>query len=252
MRTGRQLTIGLFLSICGLALAFPAQAQTDARSKAESITRQSLEFSAKGVIQILDSFGSVEIEGWDKDEVELTFTKRTQKKYEPKDIAKAAKELERVKVSMELIDESKLLVINSTYAPWSPARLFGGKTNLELRYVIKVPRRSTLFIKHSIGEVHVTDVSGIIEATASIGEIKLQLPEEQSYAVDARARIGDVSSEFGAITHRRGPLSVGAMLVGEPEAPTRRIFLRVGIGEIEVTKFRPPESGKPEEKKRPQ
>jgi hypothetical protein len=235
-----------------LALAHPAQAQTEVRSKAESITKQSLEFSPKGTIQIIDSFGSVKIEGWDKEEVELTFTKRTQKKYEPKDLAKASKGLERVKVSMDLVDESKLLVINTAYPSWSPARLFGGKTNLDLKYVIKVPRRSSLFIKHSIGEVHVTDVSGGIEATASIGEIKLQLPDEQRYAVDARARIGDVSSEFGAITHRRGPLSVGAMLVGEPDAPTRRIFLRVGIGEIEVTKLQLTESAIPDEKKMPQ
>jgi predicted membrane protein len=249
MRTRRQLTFGLFLSICWLALAFPAQAQTDARSKAESTTKQSLEFGSKGAIQIVDSFGSVKIEGWDKNEVELTFTKRTQKEYEPQDLAKAAKELARVKVSMELVDESRLLVIHTTFPSWTPARLMGGKTNLDLRYVIKVPRQSQLFIKHSIGEVEVTDVSGGIEATASIGEIKLQLPETQRYAVDARARIGDVSSEFGALTHRRGPLSVGAMLVGEPDAPTRRIFLRIGIGEIEVTRLRPPGSGNPDEKR---
>ena len=91
-----------------------------------------------------------------------------------------------------------------------------------------------------------TDVSGGIEATASIGEIKLQLPDEHRYAVDARARIGDVSSEFGSIVNRRGPLSIGATLVGEPNDPTRRVFLRVGIGEIEVTKLRPPEAGKPD------
>jgi predicted membrane protein len=237
-----------FLSICSLSLALPAQAQTDTRSNTESTTKQSLEFSPKGAIQILDSFGSVEIEGWDKDEVELTFTKRTKKKYEPKNMAKATKELERVKVSMNLLEENKLLVINTTYAAWSPARLFGGKTNLDLKYVIKVPRRSALFVKHSIGEVNVTGVSGVIEATASIGEIKLRLPEDQVYAVDARARIGDVSSEFGAVTQRQGLLSVGAKLVGEPESPTRRIFLRVGIGDIEVTRLRGAESGNPDEK----
>ncbi len=248
MRNRCQMTMGFFLSICWLALALPAQAQTGTRHEAESTTKQSLEFGAKGTIQVVDSFGSVKIEGWDKEEVELTFTKRTRKKYEPKNLAKASKELERVKASMELVDESKLLVINTTYPSWTTARLFGGKTNLELRYIIRVPRQSALFIKHSIGEVHVTDVSGGIDAIASIGEIKLQLPEEQRYAVDARTRIGDVSSEFGSITHRRGPLSVGAMLVDAPDAPARRVYLRVGIGAIGVTKLRAEKAGEQHEK----
>ena len=86
--------------------------------------------------------------------------------------------------------------------------------------------------------MQVTNVSGDIEATASIGEIRLKLPEEQSYAVDARARIGDVSSEFGQATQRQGLFAVGAKLAGEPAAPTRRIFVRIGIGDIQVTKLR--------------
>src|SRR5262249_35820858 len=80
-------------------------------------------------------------------------------------------------------------------------------------------------------------VSGDIEATASIGEISLRLPEGQSYAVDAHVRIGDVSSEFGQTTKRQGLFAVGAKLAGELPTPTRRIFLRVGIGDINVTKL---------------
>jgi predicted membrane protein len=184
----------------------------------------------------VDSFGSVKVEGWDKEEVELTVTKRTQKKYEPKDIAKATKDLERFNVTMETVGETSMLVINTTYPSWTPARMLRGKTNLNLDYLIKVPRQSTLFIKHGIGEVDVTNVSGDIEATASIGEISLKLPEDQSYAVDAHVRIGDVSSEFGQTTHRQGFIPVGAKLAGDPADPTRRIFLRLGIGDINVTR----------------
>jgi hypothetical protein len=106
-----------------------------------------------------------------------------------------------------------------------------------------------LLIKHGIGEVEVVNVSGDIEATASIGQISLRLPEDQSYAVDARARIGDVSSEFGQVTRRQGFLAVGAKLAGEPSAPTRRIFLRVGIGDIQVSNLRAEKSGEQNEKK---
>src|SRR5262249_50311396 len=69
------------------------------------------------------------------------------------------------------------------------------------------------------------------------------------YAVDARVRIGDVSSEFGQTTKRQGLFAVGAKLAGEPSAPTRRIFLRVGIGDIQVAKLQAEKSVEQGEKK---
>jgi predicted membrane protein len=245
MRNKRHMTIGLLLIDCCLALSLSVQAQTVEKREAEVKTTQSLEFGARGTIQIVDSFGSVKVEGWDKEEVELTVTKRTQKKYDLKGLAKATKDLERFKVMMEPVGETSLLVINTTYPSWTPARMFRGKTNLHLDYVIKVPRQSSLLIKHGIGEVDVTNVSGDIEATASIGEISLKLPEDQSYAVDARVRIGDVSSEFGQTTQRQGFIPLGAKLAGDPAAPTRRIFLRIGIGDINVNRMRSEKLGEP-------
>jgi hypothetical protein len=243
MRNISQLTVGLFLL---LALCLTAQAQTVAKREAESTTKQTVEFGAQGTIQIVDSFGSVKVEGWDKDEVELTFTKRTQKKYAPKDLAKAARELERLSAKLELVEENTLLVLNTTYASRTLTRLWRGKTNLNLDYLIKVPRQCTLQIKHDIGEVHVTGVAGDIEATARIGEFELQLPAEQNYAVDARVRIGDVSSEFGQATQRQGMFSVGAKLADAPSVRQRRVFVRLGIGDIQVSKLR---AEKPEEVK---
>jgi predicted membrane protein len=245
MRNRPNITIGLLLFGCCLAFSLPVQAQNVEKHEAEIKTTQNLEFGASGTIQIVDSFGSVKVEGWDKEEVELTVTKRTQKKYAPKDIAKATKELERFKITMETIGETSLLVINTTYPSWTPARMFRGKTNLNLDYLIKVPRQSSLLIKHGIGEVDVTNVSGDIEATASIGEVSLKLPEDQSYSVDARVRIGDVSSEFGQTTQRQGFIPLGAKLAGDPAAPTRRIFLRLGIGDINVNRMRSEKSGEP-------
>ncbi|MBO0858110.1 MAG: hypothetical protein J2P21_06570, partial [Chloracidobacterium sp.] len=61
----------------------------------------------------------------------------------------------------------------------------------------------------------------------------------------AHVRIGDVSSEFGQATQRQGLFAVGAKLSGDPAAPMRRIFLRVGIGDINVAKLHPEKSGEP-------
>jgi hypothetical protein len=212
-------------------------AQTAAKREAETASTQNLEFGARGTIQIVDSFGEVKVEGWDREEVELTVTKRTQKKYEPKDLAKAVKELERVNVTVDRLSENSMLVINTRFPSRTPSRLMRGKTNLNLKYLVKVPSGCVLMIKHDIGEVEITNVSGDIEAVARIGDITLRLPETQDYAVDARVRIGDVSSEFGPDAKRQGVLSVGAKLAGEPAPPARRIFLRLGIGDITVGKL---------------
>ncbi len=249
MRNKLYMTPGISLLVCALSLCFPARAQDVARQKVESTTTQNLEFGARGAIQIVDSFGSVRVEGWDREEVELTVTKKTRKRYEPKNLAKGQKELERVKVTMDLVGETSMMVINTSYPPWTPARMFRGKTNLDLDYLVKVPRQCSLLIKHGIGEVSVADISGDIEATASIGEITLNLPQGQQYAVDARVRIGDVSSEFGQTTQRKGLFSVGAKLAGDPATPARRVFLRMGIGDIQVTKLRSEKAGETEEKK---
>jgi hypothetical protein len=70
----------------------------------------------------------------------------------------------------------------------------------------------------------------------------LELPENQTYAVNARARFGEVYSEFGD-TCRRGPLSIGCKLVHEPATATRRLFLRIGVGQIYINKSRARRSG---------
>jgi hypothetical protein len=213
-----------------LALCLPAQAQTAARREVDSTTKQSVEFGAQGTIQLVDSFGSVRLEGWDKDEVELTFNKQAQEKYLRKNPTKVAQELERVSVEMDLVEESTLLAIRTVCQKSS-------KANLKLDYLIKVPRQSTLLIKHGAGEVLVTNVSGDIEATVGKGKMLLELPENQTYAVNARARFGEAYSEFGYTKWHRGSLSIGCTLVHEPATATRRIFLRIGTGVIQINKL---------------
>ncbi len=214
-----------------------AWAQSPAKERAKVTTTERIEFGMRGLIQVIDSFGEVRVEGWDKPEVELTLNKSTQKQYLPKDMAKGMKELERVKVAMERVGESSMLVINTTYPARTPMRMMRGKTNLQLEYTIRIPRTSRLMVKHDIGEVVIANVDGDIEATNRIGELRLDLPEANQYAVDARVKIGDVSSEFGPETQRQKLL--GAKLAGDPATSTRRLYLRVGIGEIQVTKLKP-------------
>lgn len=241
MRIKNTTWLSLLPAIIAFSIAAWAQspAPQPLKQKARVASTERIEFGMRGLIQIVDSFGEVRVEGWDKPEVELVVHKSTQKQYLPKDLAKGLKELERVKVTMERVGESELLVIHTTYPPRTPTRLWRGKTNLQLEYTIRIPRTSRLMVKHDIGEVSIANVDGDIEATNRIGELRLDLPEANQYApmyVDARVKIGDVSSEFGPETQRQKLL--GAKLAGDPAAPTRRLYLRVSIGDIQVTKLK--------------
>src|SRR5262245_31880464 len=129
MRERSMILLCLIASVGALAFCGEAQAQTVAKQRAEVKTTERVEFGSRGTVQIVDSFGEVSVEGWDKPEVELTVIKKTQKQYDSKNLAKGLKELERIQVEMAQVSESSLLVIKTTFPSRTPARLMRGKTN---------------------------------------------------------------------------------------------------------------------------
>lgn len=211
------------------AAAVSCVASDQARVRTESTDEFS--FTPGGTIEIHDSFGDVKIEAWDRDVVELRIVKATQKKYDAAEAAEARRQLDRIHVTTTLMSADRLRV--ETEFP--PRHLFKrplrGKTNLSLEYHIKAPRRANLEIRHDVGEVGVAGIVGDIVVTSRIGEISLALPGSEAWSVDARARIGDVSSDFDPPAQRR--LLVGASLSGD-RRPAHRIHARVGIGEVSV------------------
>jgi hypothetical protein len=219
-----------------LSLSATAWAQTEARQKARSVVRERLDFGARGTIQIIDSFGLIRIEGWDRPEVELNVVKVTYKSYDPQDLDKGMKELEQIKVEMTQIIESSLLAIKTTYPLSGFNRLIRGKPKAQLEYTIKVPRACHIMIKHNIGDIAITNVEGNIEATSRIGEMWLSLPKSNQYVVDARVRIGNVSSEFESTAHQEKPDE--AKLQNDTASFTRHLFLRIGIGNIQIKKLK--------------
>ncbi len=185
-------------------------------------TAESAPFASGGAIDILDSFGEVQVEGWDKPDVEIKISKGTGRNATPEEEARARAKLERVKVVSSKKSADRLQIASTV-----PFR-----NNLDLTYRIKVPRETHLTIRHDIGEVKVVNVSGNITVTNRIGEIDLRLPENQEYEIDARSRIGGVDSQFKGKSSR--PFLVGEKLVSGAPGAARRIYLRVGIGGIEI------------------
>jgi len=201
-----------------------AQAKTDTKKKVEVSSTEQIEFARGGIVRMQKSFGEVQVEGWDKNVVEVTVVKALNAADNPKDQAKARTKLDGVRVTVARESKNGLLI--SSVVPF--------RKGLTLVYRIKVPQDSDLFIKHDIGEINVTNVVGDMEITNRIGEIDLDLIGSYQYDIDAKVKIGGVDSAFSGQSKRR--FLVSETFTGDPKHEAHRIYLRVGIGDIGINK----------------
>lgn len=200
------------------------------RVPVEITTREIFAFPAGGMIEIKDSFGEIEIEGWDQPDVEVTAVRTTRKKYAPEEREKALAELEKILVSPQKTEDQRFLITTEFPARPLLKRTFG-RPNIRLIYRIRVPSRSNLLIKHDVGEVVVKRVAGNIDITNRIGQVSLTVPDEAVYQVDARSGKGGVRSEITPIAGR-------PVLVSAAPADVRMLYLRVDVGAINIRKHR--------------
>ena len=205
-----------------------ASAQSIEKKRVYVTTTERIPFANGVSVHLKDTFGEVHVEGWEREEVEISLTRGTQRDYELAAHTKEQQRLEKVKVVVTK-DGSGGLLIETKNMPFM-------KNNFWLEYKIKVPQAIFLKVKHSIGEVRIKNIIGDIEATVRIGEMTVELPEKERYDVDARAKIGDVESEFGGQYNRQKLL--GAKLTEEAKrSEPHKLYLRVGIGEVTVKKL---------------
>lgn len=214
------------LLLCSL---FSLAALAQSAQKVSVHTSEVVPFANGVSVHLKDTFGEVFVEGWERHEVEIKLTRRTQKSYAADAQASQQRRLEKIKLVTSK-DAAGGLLIETKNLP------FLMKNNLELEYHVKVPQSILLKVKHSIGEVHITNVVGDIEATCRIGELVLHLPEKERYDVDARVKIGEVASDFGGQYNRQKLL--GAKLTDDTNrSEPHKLYLRVGIGEVSVKKM---------------
>ena len=85
--------------------------------------------------------------------------------------------------------------------------------------------------------MRVQNLAGDIRVTNRIGEISLTLPRNGQYNIDARSKLGEVTSEFDGKSSR--PLLLAEKFVSRVGKDARQLYLRVGIGEINIRKSAP-------------
>jgi hypothetical protein len=201
----------------------------------EAVTTDRVEFASGGAIRI-DASGELNVEGWDQPAVEITLTRTLFRPGTPKEREEAKARLDGIRIVTEKNGEGEL-VISTKARSRKLFTTFRGKTEVNLDYRIKVPHDSRLFIRNDIGDVVIYGVGGNIDASDRIGSIVLQLPEQGSYSIDAKSRMGGVNSDFTGNYHH--PYLLGQSYVEAPKAPGHKVRLRVGIGGIEIQRTAP-------------
>jgi hypothetical protein len=216
-----------------LAVLFPLLLSGSIQEKVDVTTTDRVAFAPGGTIRLSGSVGELNVEGWDRPEVEISLTRYTESESGAAHRDQVTKELNLIKVTTTG-QGTKELAISTAIPPRNPlARLFDGRTKWNLDYRIRVPRDSKLIVQHDGGDLTVYDVAGDIEAHNSHGSVMLLLPDGQ-YSIDARCGMGDVYSDFDGGTKRH---IRGQNYVHEAPAGARKIDVRVGSGTIKIQRM---------------
>jgi len=244
----RRLTIVLAAwSAMGGAFASCAAdkpAETGTKESFSTTSSERVPFQPGGAIRVDNSYGYMTVEGWDEPEVEVTVNKSTDRFYDAAREEEVAPCLDRIRVAVERRSDKEVTISTTLPArhglPYSilPSRqivfTMPKKTTLgvTVEYTMHVPHDSRLVIHQDHGYVWVSDVAGDIEVDSHTGDMVVVLPGAGPYAIDARTRLGSVSSDLAGAGRKQ--LLVGTQFLRAAEPAARKVYLRMGRGSITI------------------
>lgn len=220
-----------------IGVVLPLRAGDRAKETLVAAQKEIFHVAPASAIRLENSFGEVDVDGWDRDETEVTVVRSTERLYTPKQRAGAQKRLDSVRITVR--QDGGDVIISTAYPP----RRFllhplSRRSDIDIAYRIKAPRSSRLIVQHNSGGVNVSGIAGDIHATVTNGQITLTLPVSHRYSIDAQTTIGSVYSDFEGEDRRSGYL--GEDFSQRRETPAASLFLRVCVGDILIQKLLQP------------
>jgi hypothetical protein len=206
-------------------------ADDEVRQKVQVTHTERADLPSGGTLRLKKSLGELTVEGWDRPDVEISTIKATEAEYLSRDREEASHELDKVGISVEHLGND--LVITTT-----SRRHWRRQPSVDVWYNIKAPRNARLAVDHGAGEVHVDNLTSDIHVTVRNGGMTLHLPQDGQYGIDARSKLGGVTSDFPGSEKRRRWL-LGHEFVHEAPA-AHSLYLRVGYGDITILKIQQP------------
>jgi hypothetical protein len=242
------------LSVMGIALPLLQADGLEAKGPKQSFEVTSTErvnFLPGGTIRLVNSYGYLTVEGWDEPEVQVTVTKSTDRFYNPEEKQEAERRFDQVRILTERRSDKELAI--STILP-ARNPLFrsvlpldriivtkplmpNNRRGVTVEYKVLVPRDTRLVVRHDTGYVWVSDVIGDIDVSSHTGDMIVILPDPGPYSIDARTRLGSVSSDLTGKGQYR--FVAGTHFAHAGKGSPRRIFLRMGCGSITIKQVPP-------------
>jgi hypothetical protein len=201
------------------------------------VSTERVNFLPGGSIRLAGTMGELNVEGWDRPEVEIQLTRTLYREDTPSARERATRELQTIHVASAQPAAGQL-VLTTVYPKHRFSVSLYAKSRFNLDYRIRVPRDSKLAITHDLGDITIYDVAGDINARIGVGDIVAQLPQAGQYQIDARSGFGTVYTDIGGAW--RGAYLVGQRFSGTGTAPARQITLRARVGGISILKMRVP------------
>jgi hypothetical protein len=221
--------------VIAIVLAVPLLADDFSKERLSTTHTERFNVPAATTIRLENSFGEVDIDGWDRLEVELTVVRTIEHLYDAIDRAEGQRSLESAQIRAK--QDGNDIVISTAYVPWNGKHLLS-RREIGISYRIKAPRASKLIIDHNRGGVNVSNISGDMHATVINGQITLALPVGGQYAIDSQCKIGDVYSDFDGHYQRKHLL--GKKFGRQSSVPATNLYLRVRFGDIMILKLQGP------------
>lgn len=226
-----KLLMAGFLLICSLA------AQNEPAAAVPVSKTERLDLAPSGAVRLAHSTGELTIEGWDQPGVEITTIKTAKAAHGPQEPESAGHERDQLPITAERRGDD--VVITTTLPKRRMPLLPRNAGDIDVAYVLKMPRKAHLIVDHGEGEVHLEGLAGDIDALVHRGLITLRLPPDAQYQVDAQTRLGGIYSDFpGNPKHRFW--RVGNRLLEPLSAAAPKLHLRVGYGDIMILKMAQP------------
>jgi hypothetical protein len=198
----------------------------------DEVKTEHLDFPSGGTLRVKNSTGELTVEAWDQSGIEITTIKS------PKNAA-ASLELAQVKVERQK-DE---VVVTTTFPKHGAlVRPFTGLTNVRLEYRIKAPRSARLIVDHNNGEVHIDGITGELHVTDHKGLITIHAPQDGQYAIDAKAKLGAIDSDFPG--REQSKLKFGHTFINEASPSSQKMYLAIGFGDITILAIHRPQNPK--------
>jgi len=232
--------------LLGLLGAFSIQGQDGPRQSFETSTGERIPIRPGGTIRLEHSYGYLTVEGWDEPDGEVSLAKSTDRFYQPSQKGEAEKRFGQVNVATQKPSDGDVTIATNVAVPrnFVKSAIRAGETvitlgmrprdkrGVSLDYTVHVPRDANVVIHQDSGYVWVSDITGNIEVHSHTGDMIVQLPEAGRSSIDARTRLGSITSDLPG--RKTSQLLVGAGFASPSAGSAQQVHLRMGRGSITI------------------